>query len=150
MRGQGLSVGDVAVEALPEKGPRTLPLLVPVVELQSLMACVVLEAELARRRVDEAREGRARAEEGRDPDVGEAAVGGAGGVRVERAAGDPAAQVAAELPVDARLDGRAVLALLLARAGAPARARHERAAVVAGQGERAVLVALDLERPLLG
>ena len=69
----------------------------------------VLEVELAGRRVVEARERRARTEEGRDPDVGEATVGRAGRVRVERAARDLAAQVAVERALLAGEDGRAVV-----------------------------------------
>src|ERR1044072_3385304 len=96
-----LSVGDVAVEALLEERPRALAEVVPVVELQVLTSGVVMEVELAVRRVGEARERRARPEERRDEDVGHPAVGRAGRARIERSARDRSAQVPVEAAVDA-------------------------------------------------
>src|SRR4026207_397997 len=125
---QELRVRDVAVEALLEERPGALADVVPAVGLQPLVPRVVLRADRAGLRVREAREGRARAEEGCDPHVREAAVrSGARRVRVERAARDPAAQVPLELALHAGVHRRAVLALRVAGARALPRARPGRA-----------------------
>src|SRR6185437_1923429 len=146
-----LGVRDVAAEALLQERPRACALVEPVAVLQGLvLGCGVLEVEAACLRVREAREGRGRTEEGRDPDVREPTVGRAGCVRVERAAGDLADEVAVELAVHACEDGRAVAALRLARARALARVRQERAAVRAQNCVRAVVVLVHAERALLG
>src|SRR5947199_10225548 len=98
----------------------------PVMEQQGLVRRAVLEVELAARVAERAREGAA-AEERRDERTGVTdARGIAGRVRVERAAGDGAREIAAELSFDPGRHEVAVLAYGVTRARALAGQRDER------------------------
>src|SRR5206468_12727158 len=91
-----------------------------------------------------------RPEERRNPDVREAAVRRAGGVRVVRAARHLADQVAVEAAPHAGDDRVAVTALRLAGARARTGVRGERAAVAPQERVRALAVAVHREAALLG
>src|SRR5205085_3116316 len=121
---------DVADELL---GHAVRALVLPVAVAERRVLRGVLEVELAPGEALRARELRARAEERRDEGGGVAATRGVTGrVRVVRATGDRAGQVAAELALDARRHHGAVLALRIALAGARAGQRDERALVLPG------------------
>src|SRR5439155_9611131 len=102
------------------------PLVLPVVEGEGFIRRGVLEVELAARETLRARE-RAAREEGCDEGGGVADAGDiAGRVRFERATGNAARQIAAELAVHRGVDEMAVLAGRVAGTGALARERDER------------------------
>src|SRR6476619_3211364 len=149
--GTVLRVGDVALEPLRPERPGAVALVGPMPELQRLvLECAVFEVELAGLGVGVARECRARAEERRDPNIGEAAVGRAGRVRVERAARDPALQEAVEAALHAGEDGVAVAALRLAGPRALAGVGRERPAIAAQERVLVDLVLVHRERALRG